>query len=569
MARLITALVACLGFLSAADARDTASASSYIIEYGSIHSPVISRGGMVVSQNLLASHIGAQVLEAGGNAIDAAVATGLALAVTLPRAGNLGGGGFMLVHLAASNETIAIDYYGQAPAATVPGMLLGEDGRVDRAKRYSFLGVTVPGTPLGLHEAHRRFGRLQWADLVQPALDLAEQGMVVTEDKAYVLALRHGWLGQDPASLAAFYDAYGAPHGPGDTLVQADLAWSLRQLRDHGPSAFYTGEVAEKLIAAMQANGGVMTLEDLANYQVKVSAPLWTNYRGHRLALMPPPSSGVLLGLMMNMLGQFDMAAAGAQSAQMLHLISETTRLVYADRSIAMGGYPFQVPVEALLDPAYAAARAGLIPVDSALSPEQIDAGLAGVEPSPDTTHFSVVDACGNAVSNTYTLGSSFGAHVMAPGTGFLLNNVMGNFRWDAPAGTANAPEPGKRAISTITPVIVFRNDQPWLISGTPGGLRIIPIMAQFLVNRIDFDLNIAEATARPRAFRGFGENLEVEPGISPDTIDRLESMGHLIRQGLTMGSVQSIEFGAPRLYGAPDTRRPGAGVGITARTCE
>ena len=227
------------------------------------------------------------------------------------------------------------------------------------------------------------------------------------------------------------------------------------------------------------------------------------------------------------------------------------------------------MPVEALLEPAYAAARAALIPTDTALRPEQIGAGLAEVEPSPDTTHFSVVDACGNAVSNTYTLGSSFGAHVMAPGTGFLLNNIMGNFRWDAAPGAANAPEAGKRAISTITPVIVFRDDQPWLVSGTPGGLRIIPIMAQCLINRIDFGLNVAEATARPRAFRGFGETLEVEPGISPDTIDRLESMGHQIRQGQTMGSVQSIEFGSQRLYGAPDTRRPGAGVGLTAQTCE
>jgi gamma-glutamyltranspeptidase / glutathione hydrolase len=519
---------------------------------------------MVVSQNALASEIGAQVLRDGGNAVDAAVATGLALAVTLPRAGNLGGGGFMLVHLAGPGQTIAIEYYGEAPRAVAPGLLLDADGRVDRAKRYSFLGAAVPGTPLGLYEAHQRFGRLDWADVVEPAVRIAQEGITVTEDMAYALTLQRDWITMDPASAEALYKDGGAPYTPGERLVQPDLAWSLAQYRDHGASAFYEGEVAERLVAAMQANGGIISFEDLAEYQVRVTDPLWTEYRGHAIAQMPPPASGVLLGQMLNILERFDMTALGPQSAASLHLFAEATRLVYADRSRAMGGYPqHDVPVEALLSADYAAQRAALISADAPLPPQDVQPGAAALEHSPDTTHYSVVDAEGNAVSNTYTLGSSYGAHVMAPGTGFFLNDGMGNFRWNEPPGSPNAPEPGKRVISTITPVIVFRDDRPWIVSGTPGGLQIIPAMAQFLSGMIDHGLNPAEATARPRVFQGYGDTLDVEPGISPDTIAILESMGHEVRQTLTMGSIQTIEIGEDALYGAPDTRRPGAGAGI------
>ncbi len=557
-----TALLAAL--TPAAAAQGGPPPGSYIIEYGSIHHPVVSRGGMVVSQNELASEIGAQVLRDGGNAVDAAVATGLALAVTLPRAGNLGGGGFMLVHLAEADQTIAIEYYGEAPKAVAPGLLLDADGRVDRAKRYSFLGAAVPGTPLGLFEAHQRFGRLDWADVVEPAVRIAEEGITVTEDMAYALTLQRDWITMDPASAEALYRDGGEPYAPGELLVQPDLAWSLAQYRDHGASAFYEGEVAGRLVAAMEANGGIISFEDLAEYQVRVTDPLWTEYRGHAIAQMPPPASGVLLAQMLNILERFDMAALGPQSAASLHLFAEATRLVYADRSRAMGGYPqHDVPVEALLSADYAAERAALISTDAPLPPEDVQPGAAALEHSPDTTHYSVVDAEGNAVSNTYTLGSSYGAHVMAPGTGFFLNDGMGNFRWNEPPGSPNSPEPGKRVISTITPVIVFRDDRPWIVSGTPGGLQIIPAMAQFLVNMIDHGLNPAEATARPRVFQGYGDTLDVEPGISPDTIAVLESMGHEVRQTLTMGSIQTIEIGEDALYGAPDTRRPGAGAGI------
>ncbi|KAA5803565.1 gamma-glutamyltransferase [Alkalicaulis satelles] len=567
MNRLIIAAVTVLlaGLAPAALAQGGPPPGSYIIEYGSIHHPVVSRGGMVVSQNALASQIGAQVLSEGGNAVDAAVATGLALAVTLPRAGNLGGGGFMLVHLAEAGQTIAIEYYGEAPRAVEPGLLLGADGRVDRARRYSFLGAAVPGTPLGLYEAHQRFGRLDWADVVAPALRLAEDGILVTEDMAYALSIRRDWITQDPAAAAALYKAGGEPYAPGERLVQPDLAWSLTQYRDHGAAAFYEGEVAQRLIAAMQANGGIIGHEDLAAYQVRITEPLWSAYRGHPMALMPPPASGVLLAQMMAMLEQFDMAALGPQSAASLHHVAEVTRLVYADRARAMGGYPqHQTPVEALLGADYIAARAALVSPDAPLPSEDVQPGPAALAHNPDTTHYSVVDAQGNAVSNTYTLGSSYGAHVMAPGTGFFLNDAMGNFRWNEPPGSPNAPEPGKRVISTITPVIVFRDDRPWIVSGTPGGLQIIPAMAQFLVNMIDHGLNPAEASARPRAFQGYGATLDVEPGVSPDTIAVLEAMGHEVRQTLTMGSIQTIEMGQGVLYGASDTRRPGAGVAVS-----
>lgn len=538
---------------------------SYIIEYDSIHHPVVSRGGMVVSQNALASQIGAQVLAEGGNAVDAAVATGLALAVTLPRAGNLGGGGFMLVHLAEPGQTIAIEYYGQAPRAVVPGLLLDQEGRLDRARRYSFLGVAVPGTPLGLYEAHQRFGRLDWADVVEPAVRLAADGILVTEDMAYALGIQGDWITLDPASAEALYKDDGEPYAPGETLIQPDLAWSLAQYRDHGAAAFYEGDVAGRIVAAMQANGGIITFEDMAGYQVRITDPLWSTYRGYPIALMPPPASGVLLAQMMNILEQFDMAALGAQSAASLHHLTQATRLVYADRARVMGGGPqHEVPVEALLSADYAAERAALISPHAPLPPDDVRPGRAALEHSPDTTHYSVVDAQGNAVSNTYTLGSSYGAHVMAPGTGFFLNDAMGNFRWNEPPGSPNSPEPGKRVISTITPVIVFRDDRPWIVSGTPGGLQIIPAMAQFLVNMIDHGLNPAEAAARPRAFQGYGATLDVEPGVSPDTIVALQALGHVVRQTLTMGSIQTIEIGDGVLLGAPDTRRPGAGVGIS-----
>lgn len=556
----------CLAVLGGASAlaQDGPPPGAYIIEYETIHHPVVSRGGMVVSQNALSSQIGAEVLERGGNAVDAAVATGLALAVTLPRAGNLGGGGFMLIHLAEENRTIAIEYYGEAPSGVYDGMLLGEGDRLDRAKRYSHLGAAVPGTPLGLYEAHTRYGRLDWADVVEPAVRIAEDGIVMTEDMHYVLDLRRDWISMDDGAARALYREDGEAYRPGEILRQPDLAWSLRQYRDHGADAFYTGEVAERIAASMENNGGIITMDDLAAYRIHEGDPIWARYRGHPIALVPPTASGVLLGQMMNILEAFDIAAMGSRSAAEIHTLAEATRLVYADRARFMGGYPqHEVPVAALMDRDYAVVRAALIAPDSVLETEAVEPGSPALIDNPDTTHYSVVDSDGNAVSNTYTLGSSFGTHVMAEGTGFFLNDNMANFRWSEPPGSPNAPAPGKRAISTITPVMVFDEDDGlWVVSGTPGGLRIIPVMAQLLVNMIDHGMSAADATATPRAYHGYGDVLELEPGHSPDTVRALEAIGHRIDGALTMGSVQTIEIRPDGvLHGAADPRRPGSGA--------
>lgn len=546
-----------------------APANDYIIEYDSIHHPVISRDGMVASQNDVASRVGAAILARGGNAVDAAVATGLALAVTLPRAGNLGGGGFMLVYLAAERRTVAIEYYAEAPAALRDDTLRGGDGKLDPLKRYSFRGVGVPGTPMGLYETHKRYGRLPWRTLVQPAIQLAERGIVVTDDLSYILDRQHGQIARDREAGRIFLPGGEAP-APQSLLKQPDLAYSLRQFRDHGADAFYRGAIAKRLVAGVQAGGGLLTAADLAAYRIREAEPLWGSYRGHRIAYMIQPSGGIFLAELMNLLERFDMKELGQNSADALHVIAEASKLVFADRARFAGGYPGYAPPLGLADKGYAAERAGLIRMDRSLGPGDVLAGNPfGVE-SRDTTHVSVVDAQGNAVSNTFTLGSDFGAKVVAPGTGFLLNDALANFAWSGTgaAKSPNAPVPRRRVVSTISPVIVFDGDRPWLVSGTPGGTRIFSAMAQLLSNVIDHGLNIAEATARPRVFQGPADTpLEFEPGFPRDMLVLLSSRGHATTAAATMGSTQSIMIDGKQLLGSADSRRPDAAA-LAPRRC-
>lgn len=543
-------------------ARSPAPANAdYILDYDAIHHPAIGRKGMVVSQNQLASEVGAEILRKGGNAVDAAVATGLALAVTLPRAGNLGGGGFVLLHLAKEKKTLAIDYYGQAPAATDGKLLSGTDGKLDTAKRYSFKAVAVPGTVKGFYEIHRQYGKLPWRDLVEPAVKLAADGVRLTDDMTYALEVYRPALTADPASNQAMYKTGGASYAPGERFRQPDLAWSLRQIRDGGADAFYRGELGRRMVAGVRAGGGVLAMSDLADYQIRVQEPLWCDYRGVPVAYMPPPAAGVLLCELMNIVERYPMAEYGQNSVQSLHIVAEAMKLVFADRSRFMGGYPqYQPPVVGLSSKAYAAERAKLIDPAKAMG-EKVLPGDPLTYESRDTTHFSVADAEGNVVSNTFTLGSSFGAHVMAPGTGFFLNDAMANFNWSNPE-PANAPAPGKRVISTITPLIAFKDDAPWLVSGTPGGTRIISSMAQLLINVVDHRLNIAEATQRPRIFQAASDTpVEFEPGFPVDVLRLMEARGHKTKPTLTMGSTQSILIQDKRFEGAADTRRPDAGV--------
>ncbi|WP_347302008.1 gamma-glutamyltransferase [Croceibacterium sp. TMG7-5b_MA50] len=537
-----------------------------IVAYGQIHGPVIGRDGMVSSQSAPATLVGTEILRQGGNAVDAAIAVGLAEAVTLPRAGNLGGGGYMVVHMAATADrpasTIAINYYGILPQAITPETMLGSNGRPDQSKVMSFLGTTVPGTVAGLWEAHQRYGSMPWAKLVEPAIRLARDGVKLTDGEAEATAGRAAMLGRDPGARAAYLKADGTPYQPGELFRQPDLAWSLQQIAEGGRDAFYKGALAERMIAGIQAGGGIMTMQDLASYTAAVTEPVWSSYRGLPIAYMAPTSSGVTLAQAMNILERFPLREYGWGSVNALHLISEAMKIAASDRRLVGGEPQWTTPWRGLASKEYAAERAQLIRMDASLTAATLPDGNPYPHESADTTHFSVADKFGNAVANTYTLTASYGAHVVPPGTGILLNNSGGNFAWGSsdPARQATWPAPGKRAGSTITPLIVFRDDKPWLVTGTPGGGYIIATMAQILVNAIDFDLNIAEAAERPRINQGGGDApLELEGGYSPDIIPLLEARGHTVRQSNTMGSTQSIMIEGDRFLGAADTRRPDA----------
>ncbi len=542
-----------------------------IVAYDSIHKPTIGRDGMVVSQNAIASRIGADILRRGGNAVDAAVAMGFALAVTLPRAGNVGGGGYMLVHMAAANgkpaETIAIDYYGQASRHTTPDLLLDAQGKFDAGKGWSMKGVSTPGTVAGLWEAHRRYGKLKWGTLLAPAIALAEKGVILSDDEASANAAQKRGMADDPAALAVFFKADGSAYAPGERWKQPDLARTLKTIAAKGRDGFYTGPLAQKLAAGIKAGGGVIDAQDLADYRAIVSAPIWSSYRGQKIAYMPPTASGVSVAQAMNILEQFPVRQGKWGSVANLHLLSETMKIVSTDRGLVGGGPDWTTPTAGLASKAYAAERAKLIKPDTSLGAKTLPDGNPYPFESKDTTHYSVADAAGNAVSNTYTLSASYGAHVVAPGTGVLLNNSMGNLAWGSrgPAGKATLPVPGKRVGSTITPIIVFKDEKPWLVTGTPGGGYIIATMVQVLSNVIDHQLNVSEAAQRPRINQGGGDAaLELEEGFSPDIVPLLEAKGHKVRPSNTMGSTQSIMVEGGVFQGAADTRRPDAlAVGV------
>jgi gamma-glutamyltranspeptidase / glutathione hydrolase len=562
--RILVAGMAAIALQTAAVSPVLAQAGSGgdIVGYAQIHNPTIGRQGMVVAQNTIAAKVGAEILRQGGNAVDAAVAVGFAEAVTLPRAGNLGGGGYMVVHMAKTNQTITIEYYGEAPKATTPDLLLGANGRSDPNKIASFKGVSTPGTVAGLWAAHSRFGKLPWKKVVEPAVKLARDGVILTDDEAQATAARQKAMARDPGATKAFFKADGSAYKPGELFRQPDLAWSLAQIRDGGQDAFYKGAVGKKIIDGMKANGGVMTMEDLAAYRANVSDPIWSSYRGLKIAYMPPTASGVTLAEVMNVLEHFDMQKLGWNSVASMHVISEAMKIGWADRAFVGGPPQWKTPAVGLASKAYAAERAKLISMDKSLTTETFKVGDPYKHESPDTTHFSVADAEGNAVSNTYTISSSYGAHVVAPGTGVLLNNSMGNFAWGArgEVSEANRPAPGKRVGSTITPLIVFKDDKPWLVTGTPGGGYIIATMAQLLVNVIDHKLNVAEAAMRPRINQsGIDGPLELEEGIPQDLVPLLEARGHKVAKSMTMGSTQSIMIENGLFYGAADTRRPDA----------
>ncbi|PZR34307.1 gamma-glutamyltransferase [Caulobacter segnis] len=569
--RLISASLAAAALaLSPMASAPALAQKKQLLEYPSIHSPVVGERGMVVSQNAIAAKVGADILRQGGNAVDAAVATAFALAVTLPRAGNIGGDGFMMVHLAKTNETVFIDYRGVAPKAARLETFVDAGGKeIDDVASRGYRAPTVPGTVAGLFLAHQKYGRLPWKTLVEPAYRLAADGVVLSPDEAFVFSWGKQRLSESEAGKQAFYKPGGALYRAGETLKQPNLAWSLRQIADKGADAFYRGEIAQRFAADMKAHGGLITAEDLASYKAVIRQPLTGTYRGLTVMTSPPASAGgATLLEMLNILETFDLKASGLGSAKTLHLQAEAMKMAYADRSRYLGDTDFvKVPLGGFASKAYGAERAKRINPDKATPAKELGVGDPWAFESHNTTHFSVADAEGNAVSNTFTLGADFGSGVMVAGAGFVLNNQMNNYAHEAAwraqkAGKPlppNALEPGKRVLSTMMPTMIFKDGKPWLITGTPGGSTIIDTVLQVIVNIVDFKLNVAEATHQPRIFQDASDNLRVEPNFNPDTVALLKAMGHPISSDETMGSAQSIMIDNGLYLGGADPRRPGA----------
>lgn len=536
--------------------------------------PVVANQGMVSTQESMATTIGLDILQQGGNAVDAGVAVGFALAVTLPRAGNLGGGGFMLVYDAKSKKTVAIDFREMAPAAAHRDMFLNEQGDADsELSRYSYLAVGVPGTVAGLALALERYGTLSLKEVMAPAIELAEQGITVSEDLSNSLKAAKERMAPWPASMEIFFKPNGVPYEPGETLIQKNLAASLRAIAEQGIEAFYQGDIAQKIAADMTANGGLITLEDLKSYRPMIRKPVRGQYRGYDIVSMPPPSSGgVHLIQILNLLEYYPIGELGHNSAASIHRMAESMKLAYADRSEYLGDPDFvEVPVNGLISKDYAGELVKEIDTQRARPADEIKPGDPLPFESTETTHYSVVDGMGNAVATTYTLNFSYGSGITANGTGILLNNEMDDFSakpgvpnaYGLIGGDANAVESGKRPLSSMTPSLVFKDDKLFLVTGSPGGSRIITTVLQIIMNVIDHDMNIAEATIAPRVHHQWlPDELRVEEGLSRDTLAELKNLGHTLEVNDAMGATQSILRLPGNITGFSDTRRPG---GLTA----
>jgi gamma-glutamyltranspeptidase/glutathione hydrolase len=531
---------------------------------------VVGQNGMVVTQEALATRVGVDILQKGGNAVDAAVAVGFALAVTYPRAGNLGGGGFMLIHR-ASGEDAAIDYRETAPQAITNTTFLDAQGNADPEKsRNSALAIGVPGTVEGLAFAERKYGsgRFTLADLIAPAIALARDGVPITDDTAELLPNELSRLARWPSSAKIFLKADGTAFGSGDRLVQSDLANTLETIAKGGPHAFYFGPIAEKLAAAVQAAGGVMTIDDVNSYSAFERTPVRGSYRGYDIVSMPPPSSGgVELIEMLNILEGYDLAHD--DEAQALFLMIEAMKRAYADRALFLGDPDtIAVPVARLISKDYAATWRATIDPAHATPANEVRPGGTVQSEGRNTTHFSVVDKFGNAVSNTYTLNFSYGVGLVADGTGILLNNELDDFsvKPDAPNAygligyEANAPGPGKRPVSSMTPTIVLKDGKPFLVTGSPGGSRIITAVLQVVVDVIDRGLDIASAVSAPRVHNQWmPDQVFAEPGVSPDVLATLEARGDKVVATRPYTSATSIIVTPEGFVGAADPRTRGA----------
>lgn len=544
-----------------------------IYSENAIHHPVWAKNGMVASQEALASDIGLQILKEGGNAVDAGVAVGFALAVTLPRAGNIGGGGFMMIYDAKQDKTIALDYREKAPINATRDMYLDKEGNaVSDLSRYHGLAVGVPGTVAGLLKALEEHGTMSREQVMAPAIALAENGIEVTPGLSQSLEALSDRLQKWPATKKIFFKPDGSAYQPGERLKQPELARSLKLIAAQGADGFYKGETARKLVKAVNEAGGIMSLQDLTNYEAIAREPVKGNYRGYEIVSMPPPSSGgIHIIQILNILEGYPLKDYGQNSAQTIHLMAEAMQLAYADRAEYLGDSDFiDVPASGLTSQAYADKLRTLIDPNKATPASTIKANNPLPYESDQTTHFSVVDKDGNAVANTYTLNFSYGTGLVAEGTGILLNNEMDDFSakpgvpngYGLLGGDANAVEANKRPLSSMSPTLVFKDNKPYIVTGSPGGSRIITTVTQVISNVIDHDMNIAEATHAPRIHdQWLPDEIRIEKALNIDTVRKLESMGHKVSPQATMGSTQSIMVTPDGVYGSSDPRIVDAAV--------
>ena len=535
------------------------------LDYKSRIHPEIASDFMVVTQNALATNAGYEILRKGGNAVDASVAVGFALAVTLPRAGNLGGGGFVLIYNKEDDEISAIDYRSAAPKSATSDLFL-EGGQV---VKFGHLVNAVPGSVAGLLKAHDDHGSLPLADLLKPAIRIARDGFEITHDLNFALQWGKESMIANKTSKEKFYDELEEPIKVKRIFKQPKLAKTLFMISKRGSDIFYKGEIAKWISEESLSNGGLITLEDMASYKAKYRKPIETSYRGYRIVSMPPAASGGLVLLQtLNILENFDIKTFGHNSAKTIHLLSEAMQRAYADRAEYHGDPDYYaVPVKEILNKEYSLDLSKKITENRTPDGQIFEGDLKKYDESPDTTHFSIIDSNGNAVSNTYTLGSSFGSGVTIKQGGFLMNNQMRNFshfygKADAKYGTseANKLEPGKRMISTQTPTLVFKpNGNLMMILGSPGGGRIPNIITQVISNVIDHEMSFTESVMAPRINQRLEDDLQLETGFSPDTVNLLKLRGHNIETSTTMGSVQAIFLEGENIFGVADTRRPGA----------
>ena len=552
-----------------------------VLAYAPVHtnsSPVRAKYGMVISQEETASNVGAAVLREGGTAIDAAVATAFALAVTHPTAGNIGGGGF-IVYRPAAGEPVAYDFREMAPAKSSPTMFM-KDGKYDSDLHHnSHLSVGVPGSVAGLHMAWKEQGKLPWRRLVEPAVKLARDGFVVSEGLARSLRGNLDEFKKYPAAYAQF-SKNGEPYVAGEMFRQPDLARTLERIAAQGPAGFYEGETALLIEKEMSANGGIITREDLKKYKAVRRAPVRGTYRGYEVISMPPISSGgTALIQMLNILEGYDLAKSGFRSANTIHLIAESMRRAYADRARYLGDPAFNpdMPIERLTSKEYAAQLRKTI--DPNRAAKSSPTSFEWTTESQETTHFSVVDADRNAVSLTYTLEYGYGSRIVVPGAGFLLNNEMGDFNAgpdltnaDGLIGTKpNLAEPGKRMLSSMTPTILARDGKLFMVTGSPGGRTIINTVLLTILNVVDFGMNAQQAVDAPRFHHQWLPDRIVfeRNGISTDTTALLETRGHAMRETSAQGVAEVIVYNEKEdmLEGGVDRRAPDGGAGLVIRT--